>query len=368
MLLEGIEEALRLQIGTDGAATADDDEKLAALAAARVAALTEEEGAALLPPSPRQQQQQQLLLLEPLALGVRLEAGAVARLLEGCRRRRRRRRTRGDEAGGGEEQQEESSLLLLLESTAAAASARLAPPPPPPPPPPSAEEEEEKEEEEGEHVSSEADGPSSSLVRWSTENGASVSFEARSWRRTRATTTTRKTKSAGEDPSLSSTSSSSSLLRGAAATRDISPGQEVARIPFDNLIHARMLASTDAGRAIGALKLPDEGEALLAFTLLDAADEESPRAPLWDSLRPTFSSLRTALNATEEEIALLDERTPARRLAASWIATSWACCIPRAGTAAAEAREACPLVAAATARPPPPLRRPTARPPPPTSR
>ena len=287
VLLAGIEEALRSQSGSDSDDADDERFQLFALAAARVAALTEEET----PPSC-----QRLLLLEPLALGVRLEAGAVARLLEVCRRGRRRRR--GEEEEEGEEKEE--SLLLLLEGAAAAAAARLAPPPRP-----AAEEEEEEVEET--HPSA--------LVKWSTESGASVSFEARSWRRRKKTATAttekkKKKKKSGEEDS------SFALLRGAAATKRIVPGQEIARIPFESLIHARMLSSTDAGKAICSLGLPDD-EALLAFTLLDAADEDSPRSPIWDSLlrRGHASSLRTALNATEEEIALLDERTPARPLA-----------------------------------------------------
>ena len=309
VLLEEIEEALKSR-SRSGVDAADDDAEripLAALAAARVAALDEEDTSIL--SSPRQQ----LLLLEPLALGVRLEAGAVARLLEVCRRRRRRRWRRRKRRG--EEGEEEEVPLLLLERAAVAASSRLAPPF-------AAAEEAEEEAEASEGPPSPSSSP---LVRWSTENGASVSFEAKSWRRTR----TRATATTATTPTTTATTTaaekgrggredstdSSFLLRGAAATRSIAPGQEIARIPIDHLIHARMLASTDAGRAICSLKLPDE-EALLAFTLLDAADEDSPRAPVWDSLRRgTASSLRTALNATEAELALLDARTPARRLA-----------------------------------------------------
>lgn len=314
-LLEEIEEALKSQRNDEGqsdasaaaaaapaaaatAAAADDDKRLqlAALAAARVAALTEEEDAAFLSSS---SSTSRLFLLEPLVLGVRLEAGAVARLLECCRRCRRRRRRRRRRREGEEEEEEggeSSSHLLLLEEAALAASKRLAPP--------SAKEQQEEEAPEPDGASSFSPS-SSSLVRWSQENGARLSFAAKTWKR-------RKSKQDPADPSLL-------LLRGAAATMDVPVGAELARIPFENLVHSRMIASTDAGKAILSLGLHEE-EALLAFTLLDAADDDSPRAPLWESLREGAGEggalLRTALNATEAEVALLDERTPAFKIAA----------------------------------------------------
>lgn len=120
----------------------------------------------------------------------------------------------------------------------------------------------------------------------------------------------------GADASFCGGHDAATGLRGAVATAPVRPGDCVASIPASLLLTPASAAATELGTALAALPVGDDDRFIL-FCLVDAADPESERAPLWASLRPMLEAggPRTGLTASPAEAALLDGTAAAPTLA-----------------------------------------------------
>ena len=102
-------------------------------------------------------------------------------------------------------------------------------------------------------------------------------------------------------------------LRGAAAAVDIEPGDIVVRVPASLVVTPAAAAATELGGAFAALPLSAD-ERFILFCVVDSADPDSPRAPVWTSLRDVGD---TGLTIGDADAALLDGTVAGGVLAAA---------------------------------------------------
>jgi len=91
--------------------------------------------------------------------------------------------------------------------------------------------------------------------------------------------------------------------RGAAASQLITPGAPILTLPLSALISPAAAARSDLGRVLFALPALAPDAALLAWTMVDAADPASPWAPVWGALKA--APIATGLGVAERAAGLL---------------------------------------------------------------
>ena len=92
-------------------------------------------------------------------------------------------------------------------------------------------------------------------------------------------------------------------VRGAAFATPTPAGAALARIPAALLFTPAAAAATDIGRALAALPGVGADDRFVVACLVDAADPDSPRAPMWGAL--ARADVVTGLTVGDEDAALL---------------------------------------------------------------